>query len=344
VIQLAHGGWSTDQELEALKQEGLRYNPDLIILQFCTNDLFENASWSHGTPSDPRSLAALKPFHYVVSEKGTLERRSHQLGLLEFSDPAGRPRRALYRSELWKRLAAILGKRPAGSSFEQESKERREVMRSYSSSTAQIERLKRATKGRPLPHVFALTTGDSGGKIEEGKLREAILLDQADDLTDTVLRILEEHWFQRDGESEAEYTSGLKLPHYPDSMEWRLFEALLGEMARLAKGQGSRLLLFNETETGWHEWNVSWHKFRPGEKAKSGTLAHIDHLRQIATRVGAQFIENRRVYFRSRNDPHPNQAGNLAMAEDIADCILNTHRPALERSRVKQDQPTAEAR
>jgi lysophospholipase L1-like esterase len=334
VIQLAHGGWSTDQELEALKLEGLKYKPDLIILQFCTNDLFENVSWTQGDPSDPRSLAALKPFHYVLSEKGLLERRSHQVRIFEFSDIAGRLRRSLYRLELWKRSAALLGKRPAGPKLDQENREQREVIRSYSTTPAQEVRLKRVTNGRQLPHVFALLSANPGGDLEEGLLREAISLDRANDLTDTVLRILEKQWFQRDGESEAEYVSGLKLPHFPDSMEWRLFEALLGEMARVAKSRGASLLLFNETETGWYDWNVSWHKFKPGEETKSGTLAHIDHLKQIARRAGAQLIENRRVYVRSRNDPHPNEAGNLAMAEDIAESILASHRQGLESHRI----------
>jgi len=38
VINISYGGWGTDQELEALTLEGLSYKPDLVILQFSTND------------------------------------------------------------------------------------------------------------------------------------------------------------------------------------------------------------------------------------------------------------------------------------------------------------------
>src|SRR5205814_1109641 len=42
VINIGYGGWSTDQELEALLREGLAYKPDLVVLQFCVNDPLGN--------------------------------------------------------------------------------------------------------------------------------------------------------------------------------------------------------------------------------------------------------------------------------------------------------------
>jgi hypothetical protein len=45
VVNLAVEGYGTDQELLRLEHEGLRYHPDVVILNFCmTNDVLNNAS------------------------------------------------------------------------------------------------------------------------------------------------------------------------------------------------------------------------------------------------------------------------------------------------------------
>ncbi|MFQ5923322.1 MAG: SGNH/GDSL hydrolase family protein, partial [Anaerolineales bacterium] len=43
VIALGTGGYSTDQELLWLESEGLRYQPDLVVLMFTNNDVWYNA-------------------------------------------------------------------------------------------------------------------------------------------------------------------------------------------------------------------------------------------------------------------------------------------------------------
>ncbi len=48
VISIGVGGWGTDHVLEALLNEGLRYDPDVVIYQFCGNDITDNtASFVH---------------------------------------------------------------------------------------------------------------------------------------------------------------------------------------------------------------------------------------------------------------------------------------------------------
>jgi hypothetical protein len=45
VFNLAVGGYGTDHELLRLEREGLRYRPDVVILNFClTNDVLNNSS------------------------------------------------------------------------------------------------------------------------------------------------------------------------------------------------------------------------------------------------------------------------------------------------------------
>jgi len=42
VVALGTGGYSTDQELLWLESEGFRYHPDLVVVLFCTNDIWYN--------------------------------------------------------------------------------------------------------------------------------------------------------------------------------------------------------------------------------------------------------------------------------------------------------------
>jgi len=54
VIALGAGGYSTDQELLWLEQEGLRYQPDVVVLMFHPNDVWYNATESYWRGGKPR--------------------------------------------------------------------------------------------------------------------------------------------------------------------------------------------------------------------------------------------------------------------------------------------------
>jgi lysophospholipase L1-like esterase len=42
VINFGTGGYSTDQEVLYFKSEGIKYNPDIVVLMFCVNDVWYN--------------------------------------------------------------------------------------------------------------------------------------------------------------------------------------------------------------------------------------------------------------------------------------------------------------
>jgi len=63
VLSMGVGGWGTDQALEALVIEGIRYNPDLVIYQFCGNDVLDNLP-----PVHHDALQWNKPFQYSLRE------------------------------------------------------------------------------------------------------------------------------------------------------------------------------------------------------------------------------------------------------------------------------------
>ncbi len=64
VISMGYGGWGTDQELEALINEGVRYSPDIVISQFTSNDLWNNLA-----------IDSPKPFLYQL-QNGKLTRQT----------------------------------------------------------------------------------------------------------------------------------------------------------------------------------------------------------------------------------------------------------------------------
>jgi len=64
VVSMAVGGWGTDQELEALTIEGLAYDPDIVVYQFCGNDVLNNVS-PNGFISEDR-MEWYKTFRYEL--------------------------------------------------------------------------------------------------------------------------------------------------------------------------------------------------------------------------------------------------------------------------------------
>ena len=66
VISIAYPGWGTDQELEALVNEGVKYKPNLIIAQFCTNDLTDNNYYELALKDPLHERLGWKPFYYTL--------------------------------------------------------------------------------------------------------------------------------------------------------------------------------------------------------------------------------------------------------------------------------------
>lgn len=71
VISVASGGWGTDQAFEALKHEGLKYKPDIVIYQFSRNDVLDNVSPNKNTADSDYRWS--KTFKYEL-ESGRLKK------------------------------------------------------------------------------------------------------------------------------------------------------------------------------------------------------------------------------------------------------------------------------
>ena len=80
VINIAYGGWGTDQQLEALVNEGVKYNPNLIIVQFTTNDITDSAYYYHAVnkqKNEWKERRGWKPFYYELDQNNLLHRREN---------------------------------------------------------------------------------------------------------------------------------------------------------------------------------------------------------------------------------------------------------------------------
>jgi lysophospholipase L1-like esterase len=73
VISIGLAAWGTDHVLEALIHEGLRYEPDIVIYQFCGNDITDNTFPRANLAKN--SIQWKKPFHYKIID-GVLTRES----------------------------------------------------------------------------------------------------------------------------------------------------------------------------------------------------------------------------------------------------------------------------
>ncbi len=72
VINAGVSGYGTDQELLSLEREGMKYEPDLILIAFASNDfMLDNQSGRHGYYLKPYFILeseALKPMNYPLPE------------------------------------------------------------------------------------------------------------------------------------------------------------------------------------------------------------------------------------------------------------------------------------
>jgi acetyltransferase AlgX (SGNH hydrolase-like protein) len=93
VINLGVAAFDTQQEFDYLKMKGIKYNPDIVILGFCLNDISENSrrrDWVNNSPSGfsrplsrhssffaeiKESLAAHSAFYDFVTERINMSKR-----------------------------------------------------------------------------------------------------------------------------------------------------------------------------------------------------------------------------------------------------------------------------
>jgi len=313
VIPIALGAWDTTQELEALRLEGIRYQPDLVILQFSLNDIRDNVPALRGI--------CTAPFYYTLDESGRLVR--HRRPSSDKGDGAERMlKRIIMQSELLKRMYWWHVKSSLYEDVEAAE---------FQATEEQIEQI-RLVLGldQSAPFVGYLRKHRDEALDRTGLLA-AIERCGLQKNREVVLRILEKRRF-RQGIAPMEFhPSGCDGTSYA----WQLFFALVEEMARVARENGAEFALYSEHDVGLYEWEVSWHRVSDDPRARERYLEPNALLRRFARQQGFDFIENPRPIVRARNDPHASPEGNAAMAENLFDYLAREHRRALETHRKR---------
>ena len=199
------------------EQEGVKYNPNLIVLQFTTNDLSDNVfyraeSWRHR-----------KPTFYSLDNKGNLVRSANPYFSLDKRSAKDRVKNIIFMSEIGKRLY------------------RRYVMLHTAEipNTAEIptQTNYRVTANKlaqlsfflkiPPDHPFLQSLKTSADKQLDKKPLEKTISSYSLELqTEMILRNLEARWFDY-----TSWTPSDLMPKMPDldSVEWRLYFKLVEE-------------------------------------------------------------------------------------------------------------------
>jgi len=310
VINISYGRWGTDQELEALTQEGVKYKPNLIVLQFDTNDIADNVFYRS------ESSRHLKPIFYSLDDNGNLVRSLNPYFSRDTRSIKDRIKNIVIMSEIGKRLYRRYVM-PNGSKIATQA--------NYKITATKLDQLRVFLRILP-DHQFLKSVRDLADKPLNRKLLEEIIsAHHFEAQTDMILRILEDRWFN------ASWRPDRLAPRKPNvgTIEWRLYFKLVEEVDKVSRDNGAKLLLFSDNEPGHYEWETYWFRIVDTAESRESYLAPNEMVRAFAVRHGIGFIPQKRKYLRCRNDPHPSPLGNEAVADDIFEYLIEHHLPEL---------------
>ncbi len=262
VISMGIVGWATDQQLLALKHEGVQYSPDIVISQFCSNDLAENMP-INDVPFGNKARA-LKPITFFLKEGKLVQRKVDPETIIRRYNP------------LKSRIAGVI----------------------FSSALVYN-----------LCSIFY-----SFGREEQPAMDGTV-----------------PNW-------------GEKYPLMPDlysenapewvAKAWELYSALIRETKKVAENHNALFFVLSVSgNEGEREWNLRWKRFYRDENGSEwvtwkGEKIAIDYMyfrrrwKRAVEDAGATCIPTRRKHERYKFDAHTNEAGNLTMARDIVDFLL----------------------
>jgi len=295
VISLAYSAWGTDQEVEALEQEGMRYHPDAVVIHFCGNDLTDNLLWRQGGKFGER-----RPFYYDIGPDGAARRNAN---------PGYKLSRAKLVQEFFFRHSEV-------------------VKRAYGGWKALLALRKgrfELTPGQVA--LMRLWLGDRASDAFADDLRRLKNPDEAmiaavihrhglEDVAPDLLRMAE-----RVNAQEGDVGSMWRAEFGQSDEQWRLFFALARRAKALAEAGGARLLISSDYEDGRWNWDVDWHHVAATAEVKERYLRPNEILRRFTAEEGIRFVEPRHQIIRTRNDAHPNIVGNDAIARNILEAL-----------------------
>ena len=311
VISIAYGRWGTDQELEAFREEGIRYNPDLVILQISANDISDNMF--HVMDEEKH----IKPFYYELDDTGRLVRRVNPSWTIKDRRRIYQLKKLLRQSEILKRIHGLyIASRLGDLSFLRRLSPEADEMdfedeTSYSIHAPKIRQLLEVCDS-VNPGFISFLESRLDEYIDGKALIRELERHGETGRADTVLRIFEARWFK-------DWSREMYYPATPDpgSYAWRLFFGLVTAIKEQADTVGADLVILSDVEEGGYQWEREWFRISPTPETKDRYLAPSRIVRAFAESSDIGFVDHREVHTRARNDMHPNIQGNKAMAENI---------------------------
>lgn len=287
VVSMGVGGWGTDQGLEALEREGVRYRPDIVIYQFCGNDITDNLQPTATTPTD--DVFRKKPFRYEIRDGQLFKRRRYV--------PPPRPLPGIVRMKTFLLSSAVLwnlnrlrhtlfpeDSSPEGGNDPSASTVTNAQGDVYLAPPPRTELEGGLAKFQPDPTSPMFPFGFE--REPEQRQQAWVLFSR---LVGEMKRVAAENGARFLVFSE-ESDDGKRLWH----LGWKKFQT---------DDQGDFIIKDGE------RYAIDWK--RP-----------LKSLRRACEALGIPLIEPKRTYERYKYDPHPNVKGNAAMAADIVDFIV----------------------
>jgi lysophospholipase L1-like esterase len=321
VISMAYGGFGTDQELEALRREGLAYRPDLVIFQFCVNDLADNDYFGQ-----PDYAWTPKPFYYRIGAGGRLDRLVNphfESGTSSWKDRLWS--RAVSRSEVAKRANVLLSRDPRAQRWARE-----QPQRTYRATPATLEQLRLVLGLDAQSDFLADLARFDGEAFDEVDANSLVSRHRLGEQRAAILRIIEDRWFDRFWSAEAYHVARQD----PGTYRWQLYFLLMEEAQRLVEESGARLAILSDNERGSYDWMREWQLVSDTPEAMDAFFEPTRIVRAFARERGIGFVEPLTPHQRARNDPHPNREGNRAMASNLLAYLLEHHAAELSQHRL----------
>jgi lysophospholipase L1-like esterase len=295
VINISYPGWSIDQQLVALRREGIRYRPDKVILHFSINDLWE-LHWHE----DSGKFARRKPFYFVHGPSGGVSQQANPKFQREWN--AWTRRRIIATSEILKRAWVI---------YDQAKMRRATVLNLDKKHLDLVFHLLGAKASSAVKSDFGALA--KLPNFEEANLDALLVRHGLQDQRAAILAVAR-NWYRFGLWNMDYYRTGIdkiKPAHW-----WPGYLAMLAQFVAEARAAGAEFAISVDHEEGRLAWYQARGLIATTEQAVKGFQAQISPLMNFAKERGIAVIGNKIPLQRSANNVHINRAGNAALAGD----------------------------
>ena len=312
IINIAYSGWSTSQQIEALKIDALKYKPNLVIVNFVGNDLSENV-----IHLDQSKFGNRIPFFHAVDTTGALKRHSNPRFISERDNITRQY--LISKSEILKRLWLV---RLISKSIHRKD---------HIIAHGQINIL-RLIFGENLNKNFLLELEKNlGVEMNITQLTEFLSRFRlSGEQKKVILRITENRGFLREFNGFGQF----KKPNYTnkefgkrelekDRSQWLLYTAIMKKMKTILQKEKIYLAITSDYGPKRYDWSTYWHLASGIKTEKYNFLKINDKLSVFAKKNGIFFVNPPLNDQRARNDPHLNEIGHRAKADNLYKYLIS---------------------